>query len=113
MTIHKFAIKRAQNCSISITSVTYLAKFSVFFFLIIDSLFTVILLIGFEPAFSGTCPIFPESIFQGTDDDCFSENRIFVIDSAPKEPTVTACKQKCDDQYGCTVSYKLLSYESS
>ena len=79
-----------------------------FFFLIIDSLFTVILLIGFEPAFSGTCPIFPESIFQGTDDDCFSENRIFVVDSAP-EPTVTACKQKCDDEYRCTVSYELLT----
>ena len=79
------------------------------FFLIIDCLFTVILLIGFEPAFSGTCPVFPESIFEGTDDDCFSENRIFVIESAPEEPTVTACKQKCDDQYGCTVSYELLT----
>ena len=68
------------------------------------------LLIGFEQAFSGTCPFFPESFFEGTDEDCFSENRIFVIEAPPAEPTVTACKQKCDDQPGCTVSYELLTF---
>ena len=49
----KFVIKWMQNCSISISSVTCLANFSVCVCFQLLILFTVMLLIGFEPAFSG------------------------------------------------------------
>ena len=56
------------------------------------------------------CRMYPSffisCVSPGTD-DCLVENKLFVVDSV-KMPTTTACKQKCIDTDGCTVSYELL-----